>query len=220
MSAVTKLRQLARAIGIVSVLVPLASRGDEGGEWFARIGGLAALYDSSARVATPAGVIPGASAHVNNNYTPSIELGYDFTSQIYAMLMAGYPPRPKISGRGSIDSIGELGAVDYGPLVATVGYRVPFFGRIEPYFGVGAAYAIILRDHDAAVEDLHVRNNFGFAVQAGVEYPLTRRWQIFMDVRRLWLSVDATGALGGEVPIAARVRLDPTLITLGWKVKL
>jgi outer membrane protein W len=41
-----------------------------------------------------------------------------------------------------------------------------------------------------------------------------------MDVRRLWLSVDATGALGGEVPIAARVRLDPTLITLGWKVKL
>jgi outer membrane protein len=219
MSIVTKLRQLARTLGIVSLLVPLASRGDDDGKWFARVGGLAALYHSSARVATPAGAIPGASAHVSNNYTPIIELGYDFTPNIYAMLMAGYPPRPKISGRGSIDSIGELGAVDYGPLVATVGYRIPVSGRLRPYFGAGAAYAIIVRDHDAAVADLHVRNNLGTALQAGVVYRLTQKWQIYLDVRQLWLSVNAVGSLGGQVPIAARVQLDPTLIALGWKMK-
>jgi outer membrane protein len=193
---------------------------DEANEWFERFGGLSALYHSSAKFSTPGGLIPGATANVGDSTTVIFDVGYDPTPNTYVMLMGGYPPDPKISARGSIASLGELGAVTYGPAVLTVGYRIPVSWKLKPYFGVGAAYAVILGDHDAAVSHLHVHNNLGYAVQAGVEYPITERLQVFLDVRELWLSVNAEGSLGGTVPVTARIQLDPTLISVGFKLRL
>jgi len=207
-------------LSFVGLLWPCAGFADEAGEWYGRLGGLAALYDSSAKISTPMGTIPGATANVSNNPTAIVDLGYDVTPNIFVMLMGGAPPTPKINARGSITPIGELGAVTYGPAVLTTGYRIPFPGGLQPYVGAGVAYAIMLADHDAAVSDLKVQNNFGFALQAGVEYPLSDRWQAFVDVKQLWLSVDAKGALDNVVPVRARVQLNPTLVSVGVKLRL
>jgi len=67
-----------------------------------------------------------------------------------------------------------------------------------PMEGVGAAYAIILNDFDGSVSGLHVHNNWGLALQAGIEYRLSRRWELFVDYKRLWLDVKAEGFLANE----------------------
>jgi outer membrane protein len=219
-AAVTGLRGFKSGLFIMGLSLPLACYADDAGEWYVRAGGLEALYHSSARIDTVAGTIPGASAKVSNSTTGIIDIGYDITSSIFVMLMAGVPPRPRISGEGSAAALGELGAVTYGPAVATVAYRIPVRESFQPYVGVGAAYAIILRNHDAAISNLDVHNNFGFAIQTGVEYAISRRLQIFADVKQLWLSVNANGSLDGVLPVAARVQLNPTLISVGIKVRM
>jgi outer membrane protein len=199
---------------------PAVCHADDADEWFIRAGALGALYHAGASIATPSGRIPGASANVSDNATAIVEVGYDPSPDTYLMLMGGVPPRPKLSGSGTIASIGELGAVNYGPAILTAGYRLPAIGSLQPYVGAGVAYAIIVNNHDAAVSNLVVQNNFGFAIQAGAEYALNEQWQLFVDVKELWLSVKADGLLGGSVPVDAHVRLDPTLISIGVKYRL
>jgi outer membrane protein len=133
--------------------------------------------------------------------------------------MLGIPPRPGITGRGSVASLGTLGEVRYGPVIVTGVYRLPRMGPVRPYAGLGAAYAIILDPDDGSVSRLRVHNDWGFVLQAGVEMDLGRRWGAFVDVKRMWLSVDADGFVAGNVPVAARVRLDPTLVSAGLKFR-
>jgi outer membrane protein len=147
------------------------------------------------------------------------DIGYDPTANTYVMLMAGIPPKPDLNGTGSVTELGKLGSVRYGPAILTGGYRFPVTSNFQPYVGAGFAYAIILHNYDGAVSDLHVHNNFGYALQAGVEYVITRKWQAFLDLKQLWLSVNADGSLGGLVPVTAKVKLDPTIISAGIKYR-
>jgi outer membrane protein len=136
------------------------------------------------------------------------------------VFLAGIPPKPTISGQGSIEALGDLGAVRYGPALLTAGYRLPAIGNVEPYVGGGVAYAIIFRNFDGAVENLRVHNNFGSVVQVGADFRITDTLAVFADVKQLWLSVNANGALYGEVPVTARVKLNPTLVSVGIKFRL
>jgi outer membrane protein W len=53
-------------------------------------------------------------------------------------------------------------------------------------------------------------------VQGGVEYELNSRWSLFTDFKYVWLSVDADGFVG-SAPVAAHVKLNPSLISAGFK---
>jgi outer membrane protein len=217
---VTDVRRFTYGLLLLGLSWPFCCRADDAGEWYVRLGGLEAIYHSSARIVSAAGTIPGATANVSNNTTAIVDVGYDVTPRTFVMFMVGVPPKPRISGRGTAAPFGELGGVTYGPAILTAGYRIPVRQRLQLYFGMGAAYAIVLRNHDAAISGLEVHNHFGFALQTGVEYSLNQRWQLFADVKQLWLSVDANGSLEGAVPVAARVQLNPTLISVGAKLSI
>ena len=83
----------------------------------------------------------------------------------------------------------------------------------------GVAYAIILDNYDGTVSSLSVHNNFGNALQTGVEYAITQKWQALVDLKQLWLSVNADGLLGGVILISAKVKLDPTIVSAGIKFR-
>jgi outer membrane protein W len=114
---------------------PTAGFADDANEWFVRVGVLEAIYNSSARISTNAGVIPGASANVTNNTTVLFDIGYDPTPNTYIMLMAGIPLKPDLNGTGTVSQLGKLGAVRYGPAILTAGYHIPIPGKLRPYVG-------------------------------------------------------------------------------------
>jgi len=188
--------------------------------WFVRIAGLGAFYHSSAEIATNGQLLPGASANVTDNSTLTVDVGYDITRDVSALLMVGVPPRPLINGRGTVATLGQLGQVRYGPVILTGRYSVRKWSSFRPYAGTGVAYAIILKNHDAAVSRLDVHNHFGFALQTGAEWSVGGNWEIFADFKQLWLAVNAHGALAGGVPVKAHVTLNPSLVSLGMKVRL
>ena len=187
--------------------------------WFVRAGATAAFYNSGASIELGGQPVPGASVDVSNGVTMTFDIGYDVTRDISVMLTLGIPPRPSITGRGAVEALGTLGEVRYGSAILTGVYRLPRLGPVRPYAGLGAAYAIILQPHDGSVSQLRVHNDWGFVLQAGAEMDLGRQWGVYVDVKRVWLSVDADGFVAGDVPVAARVRLDPTLVSAGLRYR-
>jgi outer membrane protein len=90
-------------------------------------------------------------------------------------------------------------------------------GRFRPYLGGGAAYAIIFKNFDGSVKDLKVNNNWGSVVQGGAEYEVNSKYTVFVDFKEVWLAVNAHGVLSDGTDVKARVKLNPSLLTVGIK---
>src|SRR5262249_29227617 len=145
--------------------------------------------------------------------------GYDVTPAFSIQMMGGIPPKPTVTGEGAVASLGALGAVRYGPVFLTGTYHAPRWRAWRPYVGAGVVYAIILRDHDRAVSDLIVQNNWGVALEGGVERSIRNNLDLFIDFKEAWLAVDAHGKLSGAVPVTARIPLDPSIVGIGVKFR-
>lgn len=182
--------------------------------WYVRVGLGGVLFDSGATITSSMGPVTGASAHADNNLTALFEVGYFLYDNIAVSLTGGYPPTTSLNGAGTATALGTLGKVTYGPATLTAHYHFKNFGPIQPYVGAGLGYAIIFNSASGTVQNLSVNGAPAFVLQAGVDYILARNWAVFFDVKKLFLSVDATGTLGG-MPIAADVKLDPLVLFTG-----
>ena len=186
--------------------------------WYGRVGAACVVYHSSASVSAVGSVIPGASASVSNNETVIVDGGYYVTPNIAASLMIGFPPKPTLTGEGSVAAYKGLGSVRFGPAVASAHYHLLHTGAFQPYVGGGAVYAIIVKNYDLAIHDLKVHNHWGSAVQGGADFRLTNKLTLFGDFKQIFLLVNAKGMMGGVVPATARVTLNPTVISGGIKM--
>src|SRR5262249_53303335 len=106
--------------------------------WFVRIGVLDAIYHPSATIATSGVPIAGATATVSNNITPMFDLGYHVTKTLSIQMMGGIPPKPTVTGERTVASLGDLGAVRYGPVFLTGTYHIPRWRGWQAYAGAGA----------------------------------------------------------------------------------
>jgi NADH dehydrogenase FAD-containing subunit/outer membrane protein W len=187
--------------------------------WVVGFGSINAFYHSGATIATSGQVIPGGTANVSNNLTLMFDVRRYIAKDLSLSLMGGVPPKPTITGEGSVASLGELGKVRYGPAILTAEYHLPKLHAFRPYVGAGTAYAIILKEHDAAVSQLGVRNNWGFVLEGGAEHQLSKNLALFADVKEVWLAVNAHGSLDGVVPVTAHVNLNPTIVSVGIRFR-
>jgi outer membrane protein len=153
---------------------------------------------------------------VTDSTTLTFDIGYDVSGDISVMVMGGIPPTADVIGQGSVASFGKLGHVRFGPAVVTVVYRLPAWRNFRPYVGAGAAHLFILKTDDRSVKDLKVQDNNGFVAQAGIEYRLSEKWELYADYKHVWLNVHARGSLAGA-PVRANVTLNPDLISTGIK---
>jgi outer membrane protein W len=123
------------------------------------------IYNSSATSSTTTGVISGASVHVTNNTNVLFDIGYYPSSNTFITHIAGWSTT-QAGSKWSRDgrSIRKTRCKEIWAGNMTASYRIPFPGKLQPYVGVGAAYAISLHNHDDAVSSLDLHNNFGYAL--------------------------------------------------------
>lgn len=174
-------------------------------------GGL--LFDAAAIVKAAGSKVPGGSVSIDPNTTLVVEFGYR-RAKFGVSLTAGVPPRATVAGAGSLAPYDSLGRIRYGPVVLTAHYHFSQLGRFQPYIGAGPVFLLIFRTEDGAARELQVKNSVGAAIQVGAEYRLAPRWAVFFDAKKAHLRTSATAELGGA-PIAARIRLDPLVLSSG-----
>lgn len=162
------------------------------------------------------GVLPDVSSSVNiggtvdasNSFMPEVDLSYYFTNNISAELIAATTQHTLKHSSGS-----KLGDVWALPPTLTLQYHFMPDSKFSPYAGVGLNYTFFYGEHTgASFTDLDVHNGVGYAMQAGFDYWLDANWGLNVDVKKLFLNVNATANNGA---IRADVDVDPWIIGAG-----
>lgn len=187
-----------------------------GAHWLAkerfqvRVRALSVVPDEDSSV--KAGGVPLAgNIKVSNALVPEVDLTYFFTDKIAAELIAG-------TARHEMDFNGaNLGEAWILPPTLTVQYHFMRDKAFSPYVGAGINYSLFYaEDAGTGFSDLNVDNGAGPALQAGFDYWLDDHWGLNLDVKKIWMDVDASLNNG---TIKADVDLDPWLIGAGVSYK-
>jgi len=120
--------------------------------------------------------------------------------------------RHDVRVRGSAIGDVDLGRVWALPPTLTLQFH-PFPGaRISPYAGVGLNCTVFYGEggaRTAPVTKVDVKNDFGFAVNFGLDVELSPHWLVNFDAKRLWLDPGVSVNSGA---IRARADLDPWIV--------
>ena len=197
-----------------STAAPRATHDNQAGDFVVKLGATSLELADKIDLSVGGAPYPGAGLSTFEHYTPTVQIGYYFTDTLAANATLGFPPTISIYGAGSIGALPKLGEVTYGPTALTLQWHPLKSGAVRPYVGVGVSYMIVFDAKDGAFADLHVDNDFGAAFEAGVDFPVTDRVDMFLDVKKALLRPQATGTFMGA-PVVGETRLDPWAFTAG-----
>jgi outer membrane protein len=176
-----------------------------------RLRGLGVLPDASGSVSVAGVQLPG-SLSITNSFVPEIDGTYFLTHNIGFELIAATTQHSVHQS-----TAGDIGSVWLLPPTLTAQYHLdPDGSFFRPYVGAGINYTFFYSVR-SPVPALHYANNVGWALQAGSDFPLNGPWFLNVDVKKVFLSTDATGA-GGLVQ--GHADINPWLIGGGVGIRL
>lgn len=167
------------------------------------------------------GVLPdgGGNTTINgrpepdNAFVPEVDFTYFFSEHIAAELIVATSPHDlklKNSDLGNVD----LGDTMILPPTLTLQYHFTPDSKFSPYLGAGINYTLPYAEDAAGgtVTKLKADGSFGYALQAGADYWINDNWGVNIDVKKVWVDVDASINNGA---ITGNVELDPWIVGAG-----
>lgn len=151
----------------------------------------------------------GGEVKVGNAFVPEVDLTYFITPNIALEAIAA---TSKHSLNYSVNGA-SLGKTWVLPPTVTLQYHFMPEETFSPYIGAGVNYSYFYgEDTGAGFTDLQVDGGFGYALQAGTDIWINENWGLNLDVKKIFLNVDAK-LNGGAV--RADVDLDPWVVGAG-----
>ena len=193
--------------------------------WEVRVGyghvGLGDVQKNGNSLTVGGGAVPPLDAGAANNKT----LLFDISRRIgdtkwKGRFFGGIPPEAtlKVSHTGAgLPPVGtKLGKISYAPAVLSATYDLPKLGKIQPYIGGGINYTIVYNEKDGLLKNVQVSNGVAPVVQIGADMEVAKGWTVGLDVRKIFLDVDATANLGTSTgaPVAVDLQVDPLVVML------
>jgi outer membrane protein len=153
----------------------------------------------------------GLGLSINDKVLPEIDFSYFVTPQFAVELILTYPQKQKIRSNGV-----EIGTLKHLPPTLTAQYHFTDFGAFKPYVGAGVNYTRFSNVNfnpavAAALQPSVDKNSWGFALQAGMDYEVSKNLYVNFDVKKVQIRTDVS-SFGTKV---GEFRVDPWLIGLG-----
>lgn len=189
---------------------PFAASAKEAGDLLVRLRGIAVLPDESGTTNI------GGDVDIGNAYVPELDFSYFFTKNIAAELIlatARHDVKVKNSAAGNVD----LGSVYLLPPTLTLQYHFITDQKISPYIGAGINYTIFYGVDEpggGVINDVDYDNEFGWALQAGVDFAINDRWSFNLDAKKLFLPANVK-VNGGAVK-SRNADIDPWIVGFGF----
>lgn len=143
---------------------------------------------------------------VSSKTIPEFDVSYFFTPNLAAELILTYPQKHDVFLDGA-----KIGTFKHLPPTLLAQYHFVLDAPIKPYIGAGVNYTTIskvdLLGGKAGLE----HDSFGFALQAGVDYAIDKKWSLNIDVKKVQIRSDVI--IGGAK--ASAVKVDPLLVGVG-----
>lgn len=167
------------------------------------------------------GLPAGTQTAANDNYVPTASISYFVTDNISVETICCVTQH-------DVDAVAGLPAGSelvsdalIVPATVTVKYHFDL-GGVSPYLGAGPSYFLVLDAEPGAatiplgVDDFTLEDGFGFALQAGLDVPLSDNGMVVsLDAKRYFINMDARWFSGGTEVIRTEHKLDPWVVSAG-----
>ncbi len=181
------------------------------GDFLVRVRGLGVLPDVSSKVSAPV----GGKVDISNDFIPEVDFSYFFTPNFSLELIAG-TSRHSVTDKSSIVGDTHLGTVRLLPPTLTAQWHFLPTERINPYVGAGINYTIFYDAKNGSQHSgIRYDDNFGYALQAGVDVNVGGNWYANLDVKKIFLKTTAHVSAAKAIPTTAKVDIDPWIVGLG-----
>ncbi len=209
----------ALALGLAGVANPAAAQ--EAGDIQIKVLGTAVLPDGKINEVflDAVGLPAGTQTVANDNVVPTLAIEYFFSPNISLETICCTTQHDVdgVDGAAGTELVSDALLV---PATFTLKYHFNP-GGISPYVGAGPAYFLWLDDEPGATavalgaDDFSLSDEFGLALQAGVDVPINERFAISLDAKRYFITSDATWFANGVEVIRTRHNLDPWVLSAG-----
>lgn len=206
-----RVSSLALGLGAALLLTTAAGAAPyEAGTILIRIRALEVIPDVSSSVNV------GGKIDITDVAIPEIDATYFFDPHWSAEVIAGTTHHSiHLKGINGLDKIGSAWLL---PPTLTLQYHFDA-GPLKPYVGAGVNYSLFYDKRGIpALGKLKLTDQWGFALQAGFDMPLTEDGKYFlnMDVKKIFVSTHASYAASAAT---ANVDVNPWLIGAGVGVR-
>jgi len=197
----------------------------EAGDVLLRVRGIMVAPNEKSGSILPA--FPGEKAKVNNSFMPEVDFTYMATKNVGFELIASTTKHHATGTSGTTGSIGRLASTWVLPPTLTAQYHFAPDAKVRPYVGAGLNYTIFWNEKasdglEAAVGDtsVHMKDSFGWAAQAGVDFDITPKVFVNLDVK--YIDIDTTARLRTTAAgtQSVKLHLDPLVFGVGVGFRL
>ena len=168
--------------------------------------------------------IAGSKLGVGDSVMPEVDFTYMATDHIGAELILA-TTKHTVSGRGTISGLGDVADTWVLPPTLTLQYHFAPDGAIRPYLGAGINYTVFysskaLPSLNGALGATKVKvdDSFGYALQAGLDVPVSKRVFVNFDVKYIDMKTKARLTSGATLR-TARVSIDPIVVGTGIGIR-
>ncbi|MBI1385930.1 MAG: outer membrane beta-barrel protein [Rhizobiales bacterium] len=215
--------------GLSSYDIRSASAGDwaepqSHGNFMIRVLGAGVLPDTEIGISTGGGPVnPALGADVTDAFIPAATLTYFFSPNMAVELFCCVAQH-EVKGEGAVlGPVGELAETWIFPPTVTLQYHFTGMGNIKPYVGAGVTYINFFDTKPGAgainalgATSASIDDEWGFALQAGIDVSLGDNWWLTADVKKIFLDTEARWVTNNALnPIVADVELDPWVVSFG-----
>jgi len=220
------MRTLMAGAVAVAALVPVAAQaGSSDGKIQVKVLGTAVLPDGklkgmpSTDIVTAGALGTTINTKASDNFVPTLAVEYFFTPNISAETICCFTSH-HVNATGAAS--GKLADdIMILPATLTLKYHLPL-GPIKPYVGAGPAVFFFLKDKvgatgaDLGATSVNISDKVGVALQAGVDIPVNDQGlSVSLDAKRYFMRPTAHFYAGSTEAIAAKVKLDPWVLSAG-----
>mgnify|MGYP000064714627 CR=1 FL=1 len=166
--------------------------------------------DAGNAIVTAAGAPSGLKADVNDDIKPTIGLSYFLSDKLAVEVIAGTTQHTvKAVGPGTDVEVHKTWVL---PPVVSLQYHPFPAAKFSPYVGAGLNYMLFYSSKDKNGFKVKLDDGFGYALQVGADVPLNARYNLNVDVKKVWFETDAS-INGGA--LKSKVKLDPIVASVG-----
>ncbi|MDK4806484.1 MAG: OmpW family outer membrane protein [Novosphingobium aromaticivorans] len=169
------------------------------------------------------GLPAGSQTDVNNNTaTPTLAVEYFIKPNISVETICCFTSH-HVTGTGALAGAALVDHVMILPATLTAKYHFNLPFGLKPYIGAGGAWFFYIDERAGATAQalgatrVHMNNNAGGVVQAGIDIPLNKQGLSFsLDAKKYW--VDTTAhfyTANGTEALTTHHTLDPWVLSAG-----
>ena len=210
------------AATIAMIASPAAAQEDRAGDVQVKLLGTGVLPDGKITDVNVdiVGLPAGTQTKANDNYVPTVAIEYFFTNNfsVETICCVTQHDVDAVSGLPGAELVSNARIIP-ATLTAKLHFDV---GGVKPYVGAGPTYFLFISDKPGAatlplgVTDTDLSDEFGFALQAGFDVPLSDNgFGLSFDAKRYFVDTTARWFAGQTLAIETEHKLDPWVISAG-----